>query len=82
MITKNFKIDFEEKNICYIGKASMIYTAHELYSFLMDLFDEPENLKYDIPIVAKSKNDFQLINGWEIDEESLKHIKGKIIQTP
>ena len=70
---KDFKIDFERKKISYIGKK--LYSAKELYSFLMDLFDEPEMMKYDIPMVARSRNEFELINGWTIDEKSLKYIK-------
>ena len=86
MIAKDFKIDFEKKKISYVGKNKKIYSAREFYSFLQDTFDEPENMKYDIPIEAKSqpkagpplaeKIDFELINGWTIDKESLKYIKG------
>ena len=72
----DFKIDFENKIITYIGNEKKVYSAKELYSFLQDLFDEQENMKYPIPIVAKSKDEFELINGWTIDEESLKYIKG------
>jgi hypothetical protein len=36
----------------------------------------PEMMKYDIPMVARSRNEFELINGWTIDEKSLKYIKG------
>lgn len=78
MIQNDFKIDFEKKKITYIGKNKKVYSANELYSLLQDTFDEPENMKYDIPIVAKSKTDFRLINGWTIDKESLKNIEGKL----
>lgn len=76
MIADDFKINFERKKISYIGKRKKIYSANELYSFLQDIFDEPKNMKYDIPITAQSKTEYSLINGWTIDEESLKHLKG------
>jgi hypothetical protein len=78
MILNNFKINLDKKSISYVGDKSNIYDACELYSFIMDLFDKPEYIKYDIPIVAKSADKFELINGWVIDKNSLKHIKGKI----
>jgi len=78
MNKKNLKINFKQKKISYQGKSSQIYPIAKLYSLLMDLFDEPENMRHDIPIKAKSKFAFKLINGWTIDKKSLKHFKGKI----
>lgn len=77
MIKNDFKIDFEHKRIYYNPEGSgTVYTVNEFYSFLQDTFDEPENMKYDIPIEAKSKTEFSLINGWIIDEEGRKFLKG------
>ena len=76
MIADDFKIDFENKRISYHPKGSgVIYTVNELYSYLQDTFDEPINMRYDIPIKAKSKRKFSLISGWTIDEAGLKHLK-------
>lgn len=76
MIAKDFKIDFINKRISYNKKGSgAVYTVNELYSYLQDLFDEPENMKYEIPIEAKSKTECFLINGWTIDKEARKHLK-------
>jgi hypothetical protein len=80
MIKKDFTIDFEKKKIAFVSKRKKIYSVNELYSFLMDLFDQPEMMKYDIPIMAKSGGEFELINGWAIDKESFKYLKGKISQ--
>ena len=77
MIEKDFKIDFKNKKISLKPKGSgEDYSVRDLYSFLMDLLDEPENMRYDIPIEAKSKTEFVLINGWTIDEKALKYLKG------
>lgn len=76
MINEDFKIDFENKRIYYRPKGSgKVYFVSELYSFLQELFDEPENMKYNIPIEAKSKTEYFLINGWSIDKEARKHLK-------
>jgi len=76
MIANDFKIDFDKKKISYVGKNKKVYSVIELYSFLQDTFDEPENMKYEIPIKALSSTQYKLINGWTIDKESLKYIKG------
>lgn len=77
MITKDFKIDFANKIISYNPEGSgAVYTVNELYSYLQDTFDEPANMRYDIPIQAKSKTKYFLINGWTIDEEAMNHLKG------
>lgn len=79
MIKDNLKIDFKKKKIFCNPKGSVkMYTVQEIYSLIQDIFDEPENMKYEIPIVAKSKTKYSLINGWTIDNESLKHLKGSI----
>lgn len=80
MIKDDFKIDFEKKKITYKGNGKKIYSVTEFYSFLQDIFDEQENMKYDIPIVAKSEKEFELINGWTIDEAARKHLTGGILK--
>jgi len=79
MIEKNFKIDFKNKEIFLKGKGGS-QTVQELYTFLMDTFDEPENMKYDIPMESIAKGKFRLINGWAIDEEARKRLKGGILE--
>jgi len=80
MIADDFKIDFENKRIFYNPSGSGLkYKTVELYSYLQDVFDNPENMKYDIPIQAESKIKFFLINGWTIDDESIKHLKEGVI---
>lgn len=82
MIAKDFKIDFENKKIYYNPQGSgKVYSVNELYSYFMDTFDEPENMRYDIPIKATSKTKYFLINGWTIDEESLKYLKGGTLKS-
>ena len=56
----DFKIDFEKKKISYVGKNKKVYSVIELYSFLQDTFDEPENMMYEIPIKAQSSTQCNL----------------------
>ena len=81
MIKEDFVIDFKNKKISYNLKGSgTIHTVRELYSVIQDLLDDPTNMIYDTPIVAKSPTEFKLINGWKIEKEAKKHLKeGKII---
>ena len=77
MIANDFKIDFNNKIISFNPLGSeTIYTVNQLYSFLQDTFDEPGSMTYEIPIKAKSKRKYFLINGWTIDEEGIKPLKG------
>jgi hypothetical protein len=80
MIKDSFEIIPEEKIIKYISKSSdKIYSIKEFYSFIMDEFDEPEYMRYDIPIEAISKDKYRLINGWNIDKKAEKHLKGSLL---
>lgn len=82
MIADDFKIDFENKKIYYNPQGSgKAYSVNELYSFLQDTFDEPENMKYEIPIEVVAKGKFRLINDWSIDEEGKKHLKGETLKS-
>ena len=102
MISKDFKIDFENKRIYHnptFAKASadakaladrsagkpkrsgVKHTVNELYSYLQNIFDEPENMKYEIPMEAKSKTEYLFINGWSIDKDALKYLKDGTLQS-
>jgi len=77
MIEKDFKIDFKGKKVSLSPKGSGgDYQVRELYSFLMDKFDEPGTMKYEVPIEAVGKGKFRLVNGWMIEDKALRHLKG------
>jgi hypothetical protein len=80
MIKNDFEINPEKKIIKYISKGSKkTYSVKELYSYIMDVFDEPEYMRFDLPIEALSKTKFKLINGWSIDKEAKKQLKGNLV---
>jgi len=63
---KNIKIDLDKKQI----KVNSEMDVKTLYSEIMDIFDEPEYMRYDIPIESLSDSKFKLINGWSLDKKS------------
>lgn len=82
MIKDDFKINPEEKIIEFNSKGpGKTYSVKEFYSYIMDVFDEPEYMRFDIPIEAESKNRFILINDWRIDKKAKKLLKGTLITT-
>lgn len=80
MIAKDVIINFDKKILSYNPKGTKrIYTLNELYSYLQDVFDEPINMKYGIPISAESRNQYALINGWSIDKKCLSYLSDGIL---
>ena len=76
MISKDFKIDFENKKISYSRQGSgKVYTVNELYSYLQNLFARRDNMSYQIPIMAMSRTECFLVNGWTIDKKARKYLK-------
>ncbi len=76
---KNFIIYPEKKEIKLSSKSrTETYTVKDLYLYLMDVFDGPEYMRYDIPIEAISKSKFKLVNGWTIDPKAKKYLKGNL----
>jgi hypothetical protein len=79
-ISSDFRFNLEDKMIEFrLEGGDQIYTVNELYSFIQDFFDEPEMMRYDIPIKAASRTKYFLINGWKIDLPARKHLKGGLL---
>jgi hypothetical protein len=79
MIKVDFILNPGKKIISHNPKGSgKIYSVKEFYSYLMDTFDDPEYMRYEVPIEATGKDKFKLINGWTIDKEAKKHLKGNL----
>lgn len=85
-IQDDFTIDVVGFKITYTtafvnGRAPSIYTVNELYSWLQDTFDEPSYLVYPVPMSAQTPTQYTLINGWYMDDQSMKALYGGSIQT-
>jgi len=79
-IGDDWSIDYVNRRITYVGSGTR-YTANELYSWLMDVFDEPEQMDDPIPMTAQTPTDYTLVNGWFINYESFKYIYNGAIKT-
>lgn len=58
-----------------------VYTMIQFFSWLMDTFDEPAYLTFQTPITSQTPSDFTMTNGWFIDDESVKYLKGGALKT-
>jgi len=63
------------------GGTATVSTVNELYSYLMNTFDEQGYMDNDVPMSAQTPNAYTLINGWFIDDESMKYLKEGAITT-
>lgn len=79
-IGDDFTIDYVNQRI-YHSSGATIYTVNELYSYLMDTFDELAQMDDTVPMSAQTPTEYTLINGWFMDDESIHYLKGGAIQT-
>ena len=68
-------------NVTAQGIGKTVWTVNALYSFLQGEFDELNNLDENMPISAQTPTEYTMINGWFIDEVSIKYLKGGALQT-
>jgi len=85
-IQDDFTIDYVLRRITYTtafddDRPPDIYTVNELYSWLQDTFDEPDQMDDPIPMSAQTPTQYTMINGWFIDDNSIKALYGGSIQT-
>ncbi len=61
---------------------STFYTVNELYTYVMDTFDESAQMDDPVPFGSGSNVLTYLIaNGWYIEQALIKHLKGASVQT-
>jgi len=83
----DFTIDYINKLIRYDGAetpphpAADMLTVNALYSYLMDTFDELDQMDNPVPMSAQTPTAYTLINGWYIDEKTIQTLKGGSITT-
>lgn len=63
------------------GVGETVYTVNALYSYLQDTFDELGQMDDTVPMSAQTPTDYTLINGWFLDEVSIKYLYGGAIRT-
>lgn len=80
MIGDDFTIDYVNKRV-YHFNGTTIYTVNELYSYLMDTFDDLAQMDDSIPMSAQTPTEYTLINAWFMDDTSFKFLKTGAVQT-
>ena len=79
-IATDFAIDYANKRV-YHNSGTTVYNVNQLYSWLMGTFDDLGQMDDQVPISAQTPTEYTLINGWFMDDDSIKYLKGGAIQT-
>ena len=79
-IAGDFTINTTTKTIKHTAD-TVVYTVNELYTWLMDYFDDVTTIDDTVPISAQTPTEYTLINGWFMDNLSFKYLSGGAIQT-
>src|SRR4030067_1355305 len=79
-IAADWSIDYNAKRV-YHSANSTVYSVNALYSFLMDTFDELIQMDDTVPMSAQTPNAYTMINGWFIDDDSVKYLNQGAIAT-
>lgn len=77
-IADDWSIDYSAKTITH-SSGTTVYTVLELYSWIMDVFDDASQMDDTIPMDAQTPTAFRLINGWSIPAASYPYLKGGAI---
>jgi len=84
-IATDILIDYTNKRIyqdhVYDYTVDTAYNTQALYSYLMDKFDEQAHMDDQVPMSAQTPNAFTMINGWFIDDETVKWLKNGALAT-
>ena len=76
----DFQIDFVNKRIFH-ATGTEVYTVRQLYSSLMNKFDEQATIVYGNPMSAQTPTEYTMINSWFIDDVSTHFLRGGAIKT-
>ncbi|MBP9817229.1 hypothetical protein KBC75_00545 [Candidatus Shapirobacteria bacterium] len=79
-IQDDFTIDYVNKRL-YHSSGTTVYSSNALYTYIMDTFDELAQMDDTVPMSAQTPTDYTLINGWFVDDESFKYLKGGAVKT-
>jgi hypothetical protein len=74
-ISANWTINVTRKTIRH-ENGTTVYSVKNLYSYLQDYFDNLGYLDDQVPMSASTPTEYNLINGWFIDNESIKYLNG------
>ena len=76
-IADDVTINYAAKTITV---ANNVYTVNALYSYLMDTFDELDQMDDDVPMSAQTPTVYTLLNGWTLAGSSTNFLSGGSVQ--
>ncbi len=79
-IGDDWTIDYVNKRVTHTGGAT-VYSVLNLYSWLQNTFDELGQMDDEVPMSAQTPTDYTLTNGWFVDRESFKYLRGGAVKT-
>ncbi|KPJ92060.1 MAG: hypothetical protein AMS18_08155 [Gemmatimonas sp. SG8_17] len=85
-IQDDFVINYPNKVFYYNGGFTngipdSTYTANQLYSWLMNVYDEPVQMDNLEPMEGKTDVNYEIINRWFTDPTSMKSLTGGAMKT-
>lgn len=84
-IADDILIDYTNKRIYqdhpYVAGTDTPYKTQELYSYIMGVMDDQAQMDNTVPTSAQTPNAFTMINGWFIDDETVKWLKDGALET-
>ncbi|MFA7301582.1 MAG: hypothetical protein WC069_04685 [Candidatus Shapirobacteria bacterium] len=79
-IQDDFTIDYVNKRLTHTS-GTTVYSSNALYTYIMNTFDELEQMDDTVPMSAQTPTDYTLINGWFVDDDSFKYLKSGAVKT-
>lgn len=81
-IASDINVDYTNKIIKLDVTASgIVFSVNELYSHIMDTFDELAQMDDTVPMSAQTPTSYTMTNGWYLQEELTQYLEGGAIQT-
>lgn len=78
-IGDDWTINYSTKKISHTS-GSTVYTVNQMYSWIMDTFDELAQMDDTVPMSAQTPTVYSLINGWQFDSATdYQFLKGGAI---
>lgn len=84
-ISTDILIDYTNHRLyqdhAYVASTDTVYNTVDLYTYLMNEMDNQAQMDNPIPMTAQTPNAFTVVNGWFIDDETVKWFKDGAITT-
>ncbi|KPK09583.1 MAG: hypothetical protein AMS20_00230 [Gemmatimonas sp. SG8_28] len=85
-LTSDLSIDYVNGILSYVGGFTdgipdTTYSMNELYSYLMDVFDEPAQMDDANPMRAPTPTDYKILYPWFMDPTSVKAFYGGALES-